>query len=114
MGKGMLHAWAPVPISLHHFPAQYSQERLVYLIFNDRTAAAALMLSLGMGTLQGTRISRHSNEICANACYLMRYTHTTVMVACIIVDSPSTLNQRLQPGTMQRVRRTTQQAAPPM
>jgi hypothetical protein len=66
-----------------------------------------------MGTLQG-RISWHSNETHANVYYLMRYTHATVMLACIIVDTPSTLNQRLQPGTMQQVRRTTQQIACPM
>jgi hypothetical protein len=45
MASGMHHTlWAPVPISLQHFLAQYSQERLVNLIFSDRTAGAALMV----------------------------------------------------------------------
>jgi hypothetical protein len=54
------------------------------MIFSDRCASAALMVSLGKGTLPG-RLSWHPNKARANICYnLIRYRHTTVMLACII------------------------------
>jgi hypothetical protein len=83
------------------------------LFFSDHTADAALMVSLQKGTLTG-RLSWHSNETCASICYnLIRYRHTTVMLACIIMDTLSTFHQTLHSGTMQRARRLTEQAASP-
>jgi hypothetical protein len=72
-----------MPISLQHFPAQYFQERLVNLIFSDRTAGAALMVSLGKGTitLHG-RISWHFNDTRANVCYYMML-HAYLGDACL-------------------------------
>jgi hypothetical protein len=108
----MQHAW---DMSLQHFPTRYGQELHVNKIFSDHTADAvrtALMVSLQKGTLPGG-LSWHSNETRAIICYnLIRYRHTTVMLACIIMDTLSTFHQTLHSGTMHRVRRLTEQAAP--
>jgi hypothetical protein len=85
------------------------------VFFSDHTADAirtTLMVSLQKGTLPG-RLSWHSNETRAITCYnLIRHRHTTVMLACIIMDTLPTFHQTLHSGTMQRAKRLTEQAAP--
>jgi hypothetical protein len=71
------------------------------------------MVSLQQGTFAGKVVMALQRD-CAIICYnLVRYRHTTVMLACIIMDTLSTFHQTLHSGTMQRVRRLTEQAAPP-